>query len=80
MVLSNIDEMQYNEEHVSKSMYAIFRLVGVPASCDSLKEFWPNLCLAIWTTTPWTIPANAGKVFHEKSHFELSPLSLTSST
>lgn len=57
--------MQYNEEHVSKSMYAIFRLVGVPASCDSLKEFLPNLCLAIWTTTPWTIPANAGKVFCE---------------
>lgn len=67
MVLSNINEvyMQYNEEHVSKSMYAIFRLVGVPASCDSLKEFLPNLCLAIWTTTPWTIPANAGKVFCE---------------
>ena len=27
-----------------------------------LEEFFPDLCLAIWTTTPWTIPANAGKI------------------
>lgn len=53
--------MQYNEEHVSKSLYAIFRLVSAPPASDFLKEFFPNLCLAIWTTTPWTIPANAGR-------------------
>lgn len=76
-------ELEYNEEHVSKSMYAIFRLVGVPASCDSLKEFWPNLCLAIWTTTPWTIPANAAVAVNGKLQYavvEVSSASVDSST
>lgn len=54
--------MQYPEVHVSQSMYGIFRLVSAPNSYNLLAEFFPNLCLAIWTTTPWTIPANAGKI------------------
>lgn len=54
--------MQYPEGHVSKSIYATFRLVSRSStSGDLLGEFLPNLSLAIWTTTPWTIPANAGK-------------------
>ncbi|KAH0733045.1 hypothetical protein KY285_004363 [Solanum tuberosum] len=76
-------ELEYNEEHVSKSMYAIFRLVGVPASCDSLKEFLPNLCLAIWTTTPWTIPANAAVAVNNKLQYavvEVSSASVDGST
>ena len=54
--------LQYPEGHVSNSMYAIFKLVNAPNLCNLLEEFFPNLCLAIWTTTPWTIPANAGKL------------------
>lgn len=55
--------MQYPEGHVSESMYAIFRLVSVSPTCDGLlKESFTDVCLAIWTTTPWTVPANAGKV------------------
>ncbi|WMV10287.1 hypothetical protein MTR67_003672 [Solanum verrucosum] len=76
-------ELEYNEEHVSKSMYAIFRLVGVPASCGSLKEFLPNLCLAIWTTTPWTIPANAAVAVNNKLQYaivEVSSASVDGST
>lgn len=54
--------MQYPEVHVSRSIYAIFRVRSAsPASSELLQEFLPDLCLAIWTTTPWTIPANAGK-------------------
>ncbi|KAI8561647.1 hypothetical protein RHMOL_Rhmol04G0356800 [Rhododendron molle] len=57
-------ELEYPEGHVSKSIYAIFRLVSRSStSGDLLREFLPNLSLAIWTTTPWTIPANAGKRF-----------------
>lgn len=55
--------MQYPEGHVSKSIYAIFRLVSAPTTSGaSVVEFLPDLCVAIWTTTPWTIPANAGKI------------------
>ena len=61
--------MQYPEGHVSKSIYAIFRLASAPATSGaSLEEFLPDLCLAIWTTTPWTIPANAGKLPNTSFH------------
>lgn len=53
-------ELEYPEGHTSKSIYAIFKMVTASQdSSDILKEFFPDLCLAIWTTTPWTIPANA---------------------
>eukprot|EP00262_Sarcandra_glabra_P011763 TRINITY_DN2896_c0_g2_i1.p1 TRINITY_DN2896_c0_g2~~TRINITY_DN2896_c0_g2_i1.p1 ORF type:complete len:1114 (-),score=229.52 TRINITY_DN2896_c0_g2_i1:171-3194(-) len=53
-------ELEYPEGHISKSIYAIFKLVGAPPTLHGLiEEFLPDLCLAIWTTTPWTIPANA---------------------
>lgn len=52
-------ELEYPDGHVSKSIYAIFKLVSASTtSHDLLEEFFPKLCLAIWTTTPWTIPAN----------------------
>lgn len=55
--------MQYPEGHTSKSIYAIFEMISAPQASDGLlEEFFPNLCLAIWTTTPWTIPANAGEI------------------
>lgn len=53
-------ELEYPEGHTSKSIYAIFKMVSTPkASNGLLEDFFPNLYLAIWTTTPWTIPANA---------------------
>lgn len=60
---------QYPEGHVSKSMYAVFKLVSGTTSCKLLEDFIPNLGLAVWTTTPWTIPANAGKLFILSSNF-----------
>ncbi|KAF2289179.1 hypothetical protein GH714_029242 [Hevea brasiliensis] len=54
-------ELEYPEGHVSRSIYATFRIVSAtPTSSGLLEEFFPDLCLAIWTTTPWTVPANAG--------------------
>ncbi|BAF10207.1 isoleucine--tRNA ligase, chloroplastic/mitochondrial [Oryza sativa Japonica Group] len=51
-------ELEYSENHISKSMYAAFKITNL-SKPGLLEEFLPNLCLAIWTTTPWTIPANA---------------------
>ena len=48
-------ELEYPEGHVSKSIYVGFDVVE---ASDSLKEFADDLRVAIWTTTPWTIPAN----------------------
>ncbi|CAH9142186.1 unnamed protein product [Cuscuta epithymum] len=64
-------ELEYNEEHVSKSLYTIFRLVDAPPASEYLKEFIPNLYLAIWTTTPWTIPANAAVALNAKLQYAI---------
>ncbi|KAI9118778.1 hypothetical protein K1719_010223 [Acacia pycnantha] len=37
-----------------------FRLVNASPAVGGLLQEFPNLYLAVWTTTPWTIPANAG--------------------
>jgi len=52
-------ELEYPEGHTSRSIYAAFTLteVGKPAQAI-LTPFMPNLAVAIWTTTPWTIPGN----------------------
>ncbi|KAG6668104.1 isoleucine--tRNA ligase, chloroplastic/mitochondrial [Carya illinoinensis] len=68
-------ELEYPEGHVSRSIYAIFRIVDAPlTSSGLLKEFFPNLCLAIWTTTPWTIPANAAVAVNAKLQYAIVEL------
>ncbi|XP_059632729.1 isoleucine--tRNA ligase, chloroplastic/mitochondrial [Cornus florida] len=63
-------ELEYPEGHVSRSIYAIFRLESAPPKLGGLlEEFFPNLCLAIWTTTPWTIPANAAVAVNAKLQY-----------
>lgn len=72
-------ELEYPEGHVSRSIYVSFRLVSAP---PALHEYLPNLCLAIWTTTPWTIPANAAVAVNAKLQYaivELQTLSEDSS-
>ncbi|MBW4487621.1 MAG: isoleucine--tRNA ligase [Trichocoleus desertorum ATA4-8-CV12] len=52
-------ELEYPEGHTSRSLYAAFPMTGLS---DTAKEafgpYLPDLKVAIWTTTPWTIPAN----------------------
>jgi len=52
-------ELEYPEGHVSKSIYMTFE-VTLPS--EKLKEFHDDIenriKVAIWTTTPWTVPAN----------------------
>lgn len=49
-------ELEYPEGHVSRSVYVAFPVSKV--STDALTPFLPNLSVAIWTTTPWTLPGN----------------------
>jgi isoleucyl-tRNA synthetase len=52
-------ELEYPENHISRSIYVAF---PVTTSSEKLKAIanLPNLHAVIWTTTPWTIPANLG--------------------
>ncbi|KAI3962312.1 hypothetical protein MKX01_005314 [Papaver californicum] len=58
-------ELEFPEGHVSKSIYAIFKLV----SSKGLLDEFSDLCLAIWTTTPWTVPANAAVAVNAKLQY-----------
>ncbi len=50
-------EIEY-ENHVSDSIYVKFPLID-PGAVESLSGM-DRVALVIWTTTPWTIPANLG--------------------
>jgi isoleucyl-tRNA synthetase len=52
-------ELEYPEGHVSRSLYAAFEILGLPAALQMpFDPFLGDLGVAIWTTTPWTLPAN----------------------
>lgn len=51
-------ELEYPEGHTSRSIYGAFPVTSLSASAQELAQFLPNLKVAIWTTTPWTIPGN----------------------
>ena len=52
-------ELEYPEGHTSRSLYVAFRMTSLSEAVKpALGEFLPDLGVAIWTTTPWTIPAN----------------------
>src|SRR6266404_1594003 len=46
-------EVEYNENYVSQSVYVKFPLIGHPATS-----------IVIWTTTPWTLPANLAVAYN----------------
>ncbi|MEH1888903.1 MAG: isoleucine--tRNA ligase [Nostoc sp.] len=52
-------ELEYPEGHVSRSIYAAFPVTSLASAVKPLlTEYLSDLGVAIWTTTPWTIPAN----------------------
>ncbi len=51
-------ELEYPDEHISRSVYAAFPLLSLPDSAAAFQPYLDQLGVAIWTTTPWTLPAN----------------------
>ncbi|MBE7379869.1 MAG: isoleucine--tRNA ligase [Leptolyngbya sp. SIO1E4] len=52
-------ELEYPEGHTSPSIYAAFPMVKASDAAEAaLAPYLSELGVAIWTTTPWTIPAN----------------------
>ncbi|NET37900.1 MAG: isoleucine--tRNA ligase [Cyanothece sp. SIO1E1] len=51
-------ELEYPEGHTSPSIYVAFQMTGLGPAAKALEPYLPDLKVAIWTTTPWTIPAN----------------------
>ena len=51
-------ELEYRDDHTSPSVW-----VGFPVRGD-WAERWPGLQVAVWTTTPWTLPGNVAVAYH----------------
>ncbi len=69
-------ELEYPEGHTSPSIYVAFPVTKLGEDAVDLKEYLPNLSVAIWTTTPWTIPANLAVAVNGELEYavvEMSP-------
>lgn len=51
-------ELEYPDGHTSRSIYVAFPVVSLAQSAEAFQPYLSELGVAIWTTTPWTIPAN----------------------
>jgi isoleucyl-tRNA synthetase len=57
-------ELEYKEDHVSTAALVKFPIVK-NTSFKPLADIMPTLHAVIWTTTPWTLPANQAIAVHE---------------
>jgi len=62
-------EVEY-EEHRTPSIYVKFPLLSPPPGLPELGRFAP-VFLVIWTTTPWTLPANLAVAVHPEVAYTL---------
>lgn len=51
-------ELEYPEGHVSKSIYVAFEVQEPSEALKDLHSDDSPIKVAVWTTTPWTMPAN----------------------
>uniref|UniRef100_A0A671QBT8 isoleucine--tRNA ligase n=1 Tax=Sinocyclocheilus anshuiensis TaxID=1608454 RepID=A0A671QBT8_9TELE len=64
-------ELEYNPEHVSRALYITFPLLTLPAKLAAKAGAWGHVSALIWTTQPWTIPANQAVCYMPKVHISL---------
>ncbi|KAL1956076.1 hypothetical protein VTO42DRAFT_7671 [Malbranchea cinnamomea] len=65
-------ELEYRNDHVSTAALVKFPLVAVPTQLQA--HFTPGcdeICAVIWTTTPWTLPANAAIAVHSDLEYRV---------
>lgn len=62
-------ELEYNHEHVSKSVFLKFPLVSIRdqfrATIGDAAKIWA----VVWTTTPWTLPFNQALCYNPKLRY-----------
>jgi len=59
-------EVEY-DNHTSSSIYVKFKVEPSSVKIDGVDK--DNLHVVIWTTTPWTLPANLGLSFHPEFQY-----------
>lgn len=62
-------ELEYNPNHVSETVFLRLKLANVP---DILNQCSTSpVYLLVWTTTPWTLPANEAVVYNPTFEYAL---------
>ncbi|KAL7817364.1 tRNA synthetases class I domain-containing protein [Trichoderma gracile] len=62
-------ELEYRDDHVSTAAYVRFPIMSDWSSVPGLSDFKGRLYAAIWTTTPWTLPANKAIAVHDELEY-----------
>ncbi len=75
-------ELEYPDEHYSKSVYVSFKVSSITKKIESkLSEILlknplikkdNNIYILIWTTTPWTLPANEAASVNPKINYVIA--------
>jgi isoleucyl-tRNA synthetase len=68
-------ELQYNDSHISKSVYVKLKLIEVP---QSIRQFG-DVYAVIWTTTPWTLAANEAIAYATNQNYAIVTVNKLSS-
>ncbi|XP_036398955.1 isoleucine--tRNA ligase, mitochondrial isoform X2 [Megalops cyprinoides] len=64
-------ELEYNPQHVSRAVYATFPVKTPPPKLASAAEEWGSVAVLVWTTQPWTLPANQAVCYMPNSQYSL---------
>eukprot|EP00064_Thunnus_orientalis_P004148 superscaffoldBa00000369_g4159 len=64
-------ELEYNPEHVSRAIYATFPLVTLPPKIASEAADLSSVSVLVWTTQPWTIPANQAVCYMPNAQYSV---------
>ncbi|XP_068212857.1 isoleucine--tRNA ligase, mitochondrial [Palaemon carinicauda] len=75
-------ELEYVSDHCSPSLYVALLASNLPGAIQEvLKENGkPNVYLAVWTTTPWTLPANEAICFSVDEQYSLLRVTVNQQT
>uniref|UniRef100_UPI003AAF709C isoleucine--tRNA ligase, mitochondrial isoform X3 n=1 Tax=Centroberyx gerrardi TaxID=166262 RepID=UPI003AAF709C len=63
-------ELEYNPQHISKAIYATFPLVTLPPKLASEADLG-SVSVLVWTTQPWTIPANQAVCYMPNAQYSV---------
>lgn len=69
-------ELEYDENHKSISAFVAFPITALSPPLEDLEGIDPsNIKALIWTTTPWTLPANQAIAVHQDMDYSVVTLS-----
>ncbi|XP_029349301.1 isoleucine--tRNA ligase, mitochondrial isoform X2 [Echeneis naucrates] len=64
-------ELEYNPEHVSRAIYSTFPLITLPPKVVTERGDIESVSVLVWTTQPWTIPANQAICYMPNAQYSI---------